>query len=112
MLYEAVCLVIVSVGIACLVTLPKWLHSPILCNFRFIAPIRPAMILQSAFLFMIFTSTFYMSSLSLHQAVCSDSSDKQHKQLRRLMYSCKQHENIFLLMSADVFPVCWLVKWS
>lgn len=109
MLYEAVGLVIVSVGIACLVTLPKWLHPPILCNFRFIAPIRPAIILQSAFLFMIFTSTFYMS---LYQAVCSDSSDKQRKQLRRLMYSCKQHENIFLLMSVGVFPVCRLVKWS
>lgn len=62
MLYEAVGLVIISVVIACLVTLPKWLHPPILCNFRFIAPIGPPIILQSAFLFMIFTTTYY----SLH----------------------------------------------
>lgn len=33
----------------CLLTLPKWLHPPILCNFRFIAPIGPLIILQSAF---------------------------------------------------------------
>lgn len=71
MLYEAVGLVIVSVAIACLVTLPKWLHPPILYNFRFIAPIGPPIILQSGSLFIIFTTTYYRGSLS-HMSHCCE----------------------------------------